>query len=115
MFTACLYVFLVCPAEMLPTLWLKTVRSDYVRSVMFNRPVFFQVWLLSVAGLSRGGVLVLTHHRTARFSRLDGNSAVQDGKCNQEAIEIHDRMVSRRAEPQSGRKVMEGWRNIKNV
>ena len=40
------------------------------------------------------------------FLRQDGYSIGQDGKCNQQAIEIHDRMVSRWAESKSGYRVM---------
>ena len=38
----------------------------------------------------------------------DGYSIGQDGKCNQQAIKIQDRTVSRWLEPQSGYKVMKG-------
>ena len=53
-FTACLYVFLACPAEMLLTLWLKTGRlsvltgSVQVRLVMFMTGLFL---LSSIVGL----------------------------------------------------------------
>ena len=68
-----------------------------------------QVRLVSVASLSGGGGLVINHDRTASFSRQDSNSIGQDGKCNRQAVKIHDRMVSRWAETQSGYRVMEGW------
>ena len=69
-------------------------------SYVYDRPVCFQVWLVSVVSLSGGGVLVLNQDRTASFSRQDGNSVGQDGKCNRQAVEIHDRMVYRWVEPQ---------------
>ena len=37
------------------------------------------------------------------------NSIGQRGKYNRQAIEIHDRMVSRWAEPQSGYTAVEDW------
>ena len=82
-------MFLACPAEMLPTLQLKTGKlpvlmgSDQVRSVMF---------------LSGGGILVLNQDRTGSFSKQNISSVGQDGNCNRQAIETHDRMVSRWAE-----------------
>ena len=51
---------------------------------------------------------MLTQYRTACFSRQDGNSVGQDGKCNQQTVKIHDRMVSRWSEPRFGYRVMEG-------
>ena len=109
-FTACLTVF---PAEMLPTHtaqnW-ETSRLDrkcpsqvcYV----YDRPVCFQVQSVSVHRLSGGGVLVLKQNRT----RQDVNCVGQDGKCNQQAIDIHGSTVSRWAEPQSRCK---SWRVVK--
>ena len=49
---------------------------------MDNRPVSFQVWSVGVYGLSGGGVLLLNHDRMASFSRQEGNTTEQDGKCN---------------------------------
>ena len=46
------------------------------------------------------------------FSRQDDNSVGQDRKCNRQAVEIHDRMVSRWAEPLSGCRVVEGQLSI---
>ena len=83
------YVFLACPAEMLPTLWLKTGRlsalkgSVQVRSVMFTTGRFpfkycqlvFRVcqeaesWYLSTTGLE---------------CLQDGYSVGQDRKCNRQ-------------------------------
>ena len=68
-----------------------------------------------MAGLSGGGVLVLNQKRMANFSKQDGYSIRQDEKCNQQALEIHKRMVSRWAGPQSGYRAVEGQRNIKHV
>ena len=51
---------------------------------------------------------MLEQDRVGSSSRQDGNSCGQDGKCNQQAIEIYDRTVSRWAEPQSGCRVVEG-------
>ena len=45
---------------------------------VYDRPVCFQVWLVSVAGLSGGGVLVLKQDKMENFSRQDGNSIAQD-------------------------------------
>ena len=38
----------------------------------------------------------------------DGYSIGQNRKCDRQVIEIHNRMVSRRAEPRSGYRVVEG-------
>ena len=70
--------------------------------------VCFQVWPVCVDGLSGGGVLVLDQDRMASFSRQDDNSVGQEGNCNQQAIKIHNRTVSRGTEPQTRYRVMEG-------
>ena len=82
---------------------------------VYNRQVCFQVQSVSVASLSGGGVLVLNQDRTGSSSIQDSNSVGQDRKWNRQALNIHDRMVSRRAEPQSGCRVMEGQWNTKHV
>ena len=66
--------------------------------------VRFQVQLVSVNGLSGGGVLVLSQDRMAlSSSRQDDYSITQDGSSTDKlAVEIHNRMVSRWVEPQSG-------------
>ena len=46
----------------------------------YDRPVSFQLQLVSVDGLSGSGVLLLNHDRTATFSRQDGKNVGQDGK-----------------------------------
>ena len=104
-FTACLYVFPACPAEMLLTLRLKTGRLGTCPSqvgYVYDRPVCFQVWSVCVYGLYGGEVLVLNQNRTAIFSRQDGYSIGQDGTCNQQVIEICERLVSRWVGPLSG-------------
>ena len=75
---------------------------DYV----YDIPVCLQVRSVSVAGLSGGGILVLNQDRTGSFSRQDGNSVGQDGKCNRQTVKIYNRTVSRWAEPQSGCRVL---------
>ena len=55
----------------------------------------FQVWSVSVDGLSGGAVLVLYQDRMASSSKQHGNSIGQEGKCNNQAVEIHDRIVTR--------------------
>ena len=79
--TACLYVFLACPAEMLLGL------GDFQVGYVYDRPVCFQVWSVC-------GVLIHNQDRVASFSRQDGNSIGQDGKCNRQAVEIQNRMIS---------------------
>ena len=76
-------------------------------SYVYIRSVCFQVQSISVAGLSGGGVLVFNQDRRRGFSRQDGNSVGQDGKYNQQAVEIQHRTVSRWAEPQSRCRVVE--------
>ena len=49
-------------------------------------------------GLSGDGVLVLNHDGLGSPCKQDGYSAGQDGKCLQQAVETHDRTVSRWAE-----------------
>ena len=100
------------PAEMLPTLRLKTGKHPDGKcpnqvGYVYDRSVCFQVWSVSVAGLSGGRVLVLKQDRKGSSSRQDGNSVGQDRKFNRQAIEIHDRTVSRWAEPQSRCRVVE--------
>ena len=51
---------------------------------------------------------MLNQDKTGSFSKQDGNRVGQDGKCNRQAIEIHDRAVSRWTEPQSRCRVVEG-------
>ena len=76
MFTACLYVFLACPAEMLPTLRLKTgilpilMRSVSQISYVYDRTVCFQVWSVCVDSLSGGRVLILNQERMASSSSV---------------------------------------------
>ena len=74
-FTACLYVFPACLADMLPTVWLKTGRLPKwcpkclnQISYVYNRPVCFQVWVVCVHILFGGGVLVLNQDKTAKIS-----------------------------------------------
>ena len=64
---------------------------------------------VNVASLPGGDALVLKQDRTGSFSRQDGYSVGQDGKNNQQAVEIHARTASRRAEPQYGCRFVEGW------
>ena len=52
-----------------------------------------------MSGLLKGGVQVLKHERLGSSSRQDGCGIGQEGKCNQQAIEIHDRTVSKWTEP----------------
>ena len=54
-----------------------------VGKLFYDRPVCFQLWSVSIDGLSGGGVLVNNHNRTASFSRQDGYSIGQDRKCDQ--------------------------------
>ena len=75
---------------------------------MFATGLCIHVMPVSVDDLSRGGVLVLSQYRTAGFSRQDDKIIGQDGKCDRQAVEIHNRTVSRWAEPRSGYKVVEG-------
>ena len=75
---------------------------------VYDTPVCFQVQLFNVAGLSGGGVLELNQDRMASFSRQGDNSFGQDWKRNRQAIEIHDRKVSKWTETKSGYRVMEG-------
>ena len=63
-----------CRAEMLLTQQLNT---GYV----YNRPVYFHIRSVNVAGLSGSGVLVFNQDRTASVSGQDGNSTGQDRKC----------------------------------
>ena len=92
-------MFPACPAEKLLTLWLKTGRLPILTvkvktvELVFSRSVCFQEWSVCVVSLLGGGVLVLKHDRMASFSRQDGNSIGQDGKCNRQAVEIHDGTV----------------------
>ena len=62
-----------------------------------------------VYNLPGGGVIVLNQDRMASFSRQDGYSIGQDGKCNNKPIEIHDRTFSWWMAPQSRYRVVEGW------
>ena len=41
---------------------------------VYDKLVSFQVWSVSVAGLSGGGVLILKQDLMGSFSRQDGNS-----------------------------------------
>ena len=74
LFTSCSDIFPTCPAEMLPTLQLKTWRppfltgSDQVRSVMFMTGQFHfkSVWLYSLLG---GGVQVPNQDKPGSSSR----------------------------------------------
>ena len=109
---ACRDVFWVCPTEMLLTLQFKTGRQ--VGNV-YDRPVSFQLWSVCVDVLSGGGVLVLNHDRLGSSSRQDGYSIGQDRKCDRQAIEIHNRMVSRWAEPRTGYRVGVGQQKIKHA
>ena len=95
LFTASLYVFLVCPAEMLPS-----TAEDWETSLCF------QVWSVSIGGLSGSGVHILHKDRTGSFSRQDSNCIRQDGNFNRQAEEIQDRVVSRWMKPQSLYRVM---------
>ena len=69
-------------------------QPNQVRDV-YDRLVFFQVRLVCVCGLSKSGVQVLNHNRSASASRQDSYSIGQDGKCVQQAVETHNRMVTR--------------------
>ena len=81
-FTACLYVFLACPVEMLLTWRLPILMGIVqVRSV-YDMLVCFQLRSVSVDSLSEGGVLVLNQDTMASFFKQDGYSLGQDGKCN---------------------------------
>ena len=101
-------LFPACPAEMLPTLRLKTgtfpilMGSDQVRLVMTGSFPFKNNQLV------RPAYLVLKQDRRGSVLTQDGHSVGQDGKCNRQAIEIHDRTVSRWVEPQFRCRVMEG-------
>ena len=77
-----LYVILACPAEMLPIRFKSERLCPSQVGYVYNRPVFFQVNLVSVDGLSGGGVLALNQDRTASSSRQDIYSIGQDRKCN---------------------------------
>ena len=68
---------------------------------VYDRLVSFQGSLVSVHGPSAGGILVLNPDRMTKFSKQDCNTIGQDGKCNQQAEEIHGSTVFRWAEPQS--------------
>ena len=57
-------------------------------------------------GLSGGVVLVLNHDRPAISSREEDQSIGQDGKCDQQTVEIHNRTVLRWGEPRSGYRVV---------
>ena len=96
---ACRDVFPACPAEMLSTLWLKTwelpldrMSPSHVGNVC-NRPVSFQVWSVGIYGLSRGVVLLLNY---------DGYSIGQYRRCDRQAKQIHNKMVSRWADEGEG-------------
>ena len=75
------------------TSWLDRTNQSQV-SYVYDRQVSFQVGSFSADGLSEGGVLVFNDDRTTSYSRQDSNSMGQDGKCDQQAIEIHDRTVA---------------------
>ena len=78
-------MFPACPAEMIPTLQLKTWElpiltvSVQVRLAMFTTSQF---------PFNYRSVQVLNHDRPGSSSRQGGNSIGQDRKCNQQAIEI---------------------------
>ena len=74
-------------------------------SYVYDRPVSFQVRLVSVASLSGDGVLVLYQDRMGSVSRQDGNSIGQDRKINRQAIKIHDWMFYMWVEPRIGYRV----------
>ena len=82
---------------------------------VYDRPVSFQVQSVCMYGLLGDGILVVNYDRLGSSSRQDSNSIGQDGKCDQQAVEIHDRTVFRWVEPRSGYRVVEGHRNIKHV
>ena len=68
------------------------------------------LWLKTcVYGLLGGVVQVRKHDRAGSASRQDGYSIGQDGKCVQQAIETHDRTISKWAQPRSGYRVRVGW------
>ena len=48
------------------------------------------------------------HDRTGSSYRQDGYSIGQDRTCDQQAMEINDRTVSRWSEPRSGHRVVKG-------
>ena len=75
---------------------------------VYDRQASFQVWSVDGDVLSGGGVQALNQDKTESFSRQDGSSIRQDGKCDQQAVEIHDRTVSRWAKPRSGYRHVEG-------
>ena len=82
--------------------------------ICLQQASLLQEYTSCMYGLSGGGVLVLNQERTASFARQDSNNIEQDGICNQQAVDIHYRMVSRWVEPRSGYRVMEG-REISNI
>ena len=86
-----------CPAARLQILQVKNGETSYL-----------EVWSVCVYRLSGGGVLVLNHDRLGSSSRQDNNIIGQVGKCDQQAIEIHNRIVSGWVEPRSGYRVREG-------
>ena len=59
-------------------------------SYVYDRPVHFKVWLVSLANLSEGGVLLVNQDRMASFSRQDSNSIGQDGKCLTSKTKVFD-------------------------
>ena len=84
--------------------------SVQVRSVMFMTGLFvFRYGQLMLMACLEVEFWYLTKKGTESSSRQDAKSIGQDGKCNLQAIEIHDRTVSRWVEPQSGYGVMVGW------
>ena len=101
-------MFPACPAAMLPTLWPKNLKfpiltgSDQVRLVMLSSTVglFYN--------LSGCDVVVLNHGWLGSAFRQDGYSAGQDRNCVRQAIQTHNRTVTRWAQPRSGYRVMKG-------
>ena len=96
---------------MLPTLQLKNGRlpiltgSVQVTSVMFTSGLCASKYgcLVFMACLEVESWYLFFQDKTK-----EGNSIGEDEKCIRQAIEIHDRTVSRCAEPQSGYRVVEG-------
>ena len=62
---------------------------------VYNRLVSFQVWSVGVYSLLGGCVQVLNQERLGSAFTQGGDSIGQDGKCDHQAVETHNRMVTR--------------------
>ena len=111
----CFWLVVICSqiVPLLSSLRLKTerlpilMRSVKVMSVMFTTGRFLckacpevVSWYLTLTGWE---------------VRQDGYGKGQDRKCNWQAVEIHNRAVSRWTEPRAVYRVVEGRWNIKHV